>query len=443
MIARLRARRKALLRSGIARNAISLYTLQLGSVILPLATLFFLTRRLGPQQWGRLAFMQALAAYVVFLVTYGFHFSGTREVAQNRHDPDRLAELFVGVLGAKVFLAILSLLIVIPATMLVPPIQRVQSLLWPGMLWAFAVSLSLSWYYQGLERMGIVARWETAARVLSLCAVLVLVHSPADAWKVLVIQGSLLAGAVAVEMAVAYRGVRFRVPTRALVWQTLRMGWSTFLLQGALSLYTIGNGFILGLLTSSTAAVGYYVGAERISKGLATLLNPVTQAIYPRTSHLATHARPEAARLARLSLLLMGAVACLMGVSVFIAAPLLVRVVLGPGFESAVPVLRILALLPPLVVVNNVLAVQWMLALGLDRLVNRVVFAAGLLNVVLAIALVPHYVHVGMAVAVVASEALITAGLFAVLRAKHLDPLALGSMEKPTVPATLMEAEAG
>ena len=68
-----------------------------------------------------------------------------------------------------------------------------------------------------------------------------------------------------------------------------------------------------------------------------------------------------------------------------------------------------------------------MLALGLDHLVNAVVFSACVLNVSLAIILVPHYLHVGMAVAVVSSEALVAFGLYAVLKQRHLDPAAVAA----------------
>jgi PST family polysaccharide transporter len=116
-----------------------------------------------------------------------------------------------------------------------------------------------------------------------------------------------------------------------------------------------------------------------------------------------------------------------MGLLIFVGAPILVRLLLGPGFENAVVVLRILALLPPLVALSNVLGIQWMLALRLDRLVNAIVISACVLNISLALILVPRYLHVGMAVAVVASEALVAFGLYTVLRVRHLDPLVIAA----------------
>src|SRR5207245_3008751 len=127
-----------------------------------------------------------------------------------------------------------------------------------------------------------------------------------------------------------------RLPRYMGSWCVVRRCWDTFLLIWSLSFYTIWNVFILGLFAPA-ASVGYFVGAERISKNFATVLSPITQAVFPRTSHLASFARHEAARLARTSLLLMGTVACVMGAIVFLAAPLLVRLLLGPGFDHAVP----------------------------------------------------------------------------------------------------------
>ena len=432
MIARVRGRARGFWRSALVRNATGLYILQVGSWLLPLATIAFLARRLGPENWGSLAFMQALGGYVIYLISYGFNWSATRDVARNRYNPDRLADLLAGVIGAKLALALLALLIVVPAGALVPAIHSHQSLLWPAMLWAFSSGFTPSWFYQGLERMGFVARWDTLARLLSLAVILVVVRTPADTWKVLAVQGGLLLVATCVELGAAYRMVTFRLPTPRLAWQSLRLGWNTFLLAGAVSFYTIGNAFILGLFGSS-AAVAYFAGAERLVKAFGSVVTPLTQAVFPRTSRLAASARGEAARLARNSLFVLGAAGCVWGLAAFVMAPLLIQLLLGPGFEAAIPVLRILALLPPLVALSQVLAVQWMLALGLDRLVNAVVFCASVLNVTLAFILVPRSMEIGMAIAVVASEAFLTVGLYGVLRIRHLDPLVLAGVRDEEV----------
>src|SRR5260370_11982385 len=94
------ARGAQLLQNGVVRNALGLYVLQLGGFLLPIATIVFLARLLGPEGWGSLAFMQAFAGYVMLILTYAFNYSPTQEVGRYRHDPDQLAALICGVPGA-------------------------------------------------------------------------------------------------------------------------------------------------------------------------------------------------------------------------------------------------------------------------------------------------------------------------------------------------------
>lgn len=85
-------------------------------------------------------------------------------------------------------------------------------------------------------------------------------------------------------------------------------------------------------------------------------------------------------------------------------APLIIPLVFGPGYEPSVSALRILSLSIPFVAVSNVLGLQWMLPLGLDRAFNSIIITAGVLNVLLAVVLIRTFGLTGMAGAVVFSE---------------------------------------
>jgi len=123
----------------------------------------------------------------------------------------------------------------------------------------------------------------------------------------------------------------------------------------------------------------------------------------------------------------MGGGGVLMGGVIFLGAPLLVHLVLGRNFEAAVPVLRILALLAPLISLSNVFGIQWMLPLGMDRAFNTIILLAGVINVILAVILAPVYSDIGMAWAVVSAEAFVTGGIYLLLRWQKLDPMSYAS----------------
>jgi PST family polysaccharide transporter len=194
-----------------------------------------------------------------------------------------------------------------------------------------------------------------------------------------------------------------------------------FLFRSTVCLYTTANSVILGAFVSPVL-VGYYNGAEKIAKVCLGLLSPISQAVYPRMGYVAKQSPGKGARLVRFSLAVMGGGGVLVAAVLWVSAPVAQRIVLGRGYEGAVPVIRVLAVLVPSIAVSNVLGAQWMLPLGMDRVFNRIILAAGLVNVGLALVLAPRLGPVGMALAVVAAEAFVTIAQFCVLRLKSMDP---------------------
>lgn len=406
----------------LVQNALSLFGVQVASYVVPLITIPYLARVLGASGWGMVAFAQALGSYVALVGEYGFSLSATREVARHRQDREKLTHILAGVLGAKIVLAVASLLVAIVVRYWVPLFREHPILLWWGMFWALAKAFSMLWFFQGFERMKLVATLDISGQALATAGIFILVHRPDDGWLVLAVQGLGYFLSFAVGLALAYRQLPFRLPTLSSVWEALRMGWTMFLFRSSVSLYTVGNAFILGLFVSPQF-VGYYAGAEKISKAGFGLLNPISQTLYPRLVHMVHHARDRAVRLARIGVAVMGLGGLAMGAVVFFFAPLLVRIILGDGFGPAVPVLRILCLLPPLIALSNVFGIQWMLPLGMDRPFNTIILIAGAINIVLAVILAPLFGELGMAWAVVVAETFVTGGIYLLLRWRNLDPM--------------------
>jgi PST family polysaccharide transporter len=113
----------------------------------------------------------------------------------------------------------------------------------------------------------------------------------------------------------------------------------------------------------------------------------------------------------------------LLSAVLWIGAPQIIRIFLGPGFEFAIPVMRIMALLPPLVSASISIGLQWMLPLGLDMAYNKIVFSAGVVDLVAVLFLGHRYAHLGTAWAIVICEAFVTTASYLLLRSNHLNPL--------------------
>ncbi|TAM83989.1 MAG: flippase [Acidobacteria bacterium] len=412
----------------LARNVASLYGVQFASYLLPLVTIPYLTRVLGPATWGLLAFAQAFGAYASIGIEYGFNLSATRMVAKNRDSASELANLVAGVAGAKLLLAAGAVVIALALESWVPLFRANPVFLWAALFLAVAQSFSMLWYYQGFEGMRLVAVLDVAGKAAATVGIFTLVHHPEDGWKVLALQagGSLLSVIAATVMV--YREIPIKLPTWQLVRDTLRMGWSMFLFRSSMSLYGAGNAFILGLFASPTA-VGFYAGAERLARALMGLLVPIHQSLYPRLGNLVQHNLPAAKRLARSSRFLMSSAGAVLSLAAFLGAPWAVPLILGRSFRPTVPVLEIMAALPLLDAIGTMFGVLWMVPLGLDRQFNRVVLAGGALNLVLAVVFAPRFAQLGMAAAVVATEVFVVLALYFTLRHMKMGPLAPAQIE--------------
>lgn len=399
-----------LIRHNLVQNAISLSGVQIASYVIPLVTIPYLARVLGAAGWGLVAFAQAFGSYLALVGEYGFALSGTREIARHRGDLGRLTEVVAGVLGAKVLLAGGSVGVGFLALWLVPVFHHHPLLLWCSVFWAVAQAFSMMWFFLGLEQVRLAAWLDIAAKAVSTIAIFFVVRHPGDEWRVLALQGLGFFLSFVVCTWLAYRTVPFQLPSWRSTSESIRMGWTMFLYRSSVSLYTAGNAFILGLFVAPNF-VGYYAGAEKIGKALVSLLNPITQTLYPRLSYLVHKNIGRAASLLKVILVAMGVGGAIAGACVFYGAPVLVRVILGAGFGPSEPVLRIFAWLPLVIGVGAVFGVYWMLPLGMDRAFNIVIASAGVLNLVLATLLAPKAGPVGMAWAVMVSEVCVTVSM--------------------------------
>jgi PST family polysaccharide transporter len=407
--------------STLTHNALAMLGTQIATYAFPLATIPYLARVLGPVHWGLVALAQALGLYLSMVVDFGFNLSATRRIARSRDDMDQVEQIVAGVMGAKVFLAIVCLASMLIAQQFVTSFQNYGIILWAGALSGIGQGFSMLWFYQGMEKMKAPAAMDTLGKATAAVGIFLFVHRQQDAWKVLGLQCVCYWGVTAILLAITYRKIKFCWPNIQTVHRALRDSAAMFLFRSSVSLYTTANALILGAV-STPLAVGLYSGAERLVKAFVNLLNPLTQSLYPRLSRLLATDREGAVSLARLSLIVMTLAGLVMCMLTFAAAPLITRVVLGPAYGPAIPVMRVLSLLLPAIAASTVLGIQWMLPLGMEAVYNKIVILAGFLNLTLALCWALRWQQMGMACAVVVSEYLVTIAICIVLVRRKISP---------------------
>jgi PST family polysaccharide transporter len=117
---------------------------------------------------------------------------------------------------------------------------------------------------------------------------------------------------------------------------------------------------------------------------------------------------------------IQGSIALCLSLGLFLVAPPLIRIFYGPAYDQTIDVLRWLAILPFLVGLSNVLGIHTMMAMGMNRLVSRILISAGALNVAILYFLAHRFGAVGAAMAVVTTETFVTVAMALILRRRKV-----------------------
>ena len=396
----------------LVRNAATLFSGQAIGLILPLTTIPYIARVLRPEGWAPVLVAQALGNWLVLMLEYGFDLSGTRSVARARHDPDSLPEVVRGVQGAKLLLVPLATLILFVAFFAAPALRQHKELLLPTLAFAVLRGLNPFWFFQGIERVRGAVAVEAIAKTVAALGVFAVVRHPADGWRVIALQ----AVTAAVSFGILTRWMAGETtllrPGVASGLATLRRSSIVFGVRAASGLSAQANTFVLSVL-ANPVAVAAFGGTERIVRAAINLLQPLTWALFPRVSFLSASYPANARRLIMQCLLGVGLFGGAIGLTAFAGAPLLVHVLLGAGYEAAIPAMRVFAALAPLAAVNTVMGLYWAVPFGHERAFLKTIVAAAAVNLALAVVLVPNWGATGMCAATVGAELFVSFVLLA------------------------------
>lgn len=411
-------------RKKLTENFLSLSVLQGLNYLLPLITLPYLVRVLGPEKYGLVAFAQAFIAYFGILTDYGFNLSATREISVQRENKEKISAIFSSVMLIKFVFLILSFILM---SVLVFSIHKFRNE-WLLYFLTFGTVLGQVlfpiWFFQGIERMKYITWLNIIAKTIFTVLVFVIIRQKTDYIYVpfLGALGTIISGILALGIIRKHFKVNFHLPSKNEVIHQLREGWYIFISTVAISLYSISNTFILGLFASNTI-VGYYSGAEKIINAVQGLLSPVSQTIYPHISKIASESKERALKFLQKITILIGSSSFVLSLLIFLLAEVVVKILLGGQYLESIKVLRILSFLPFIVGLSNIFGIQTMLTFDYKKAFSNILIIASLINITLAFILVPFFFHIGIAFAVVISETFVTIVMFVYLQRKGIKVL--------------------
>lgn len=266
-------------------NTISLAIIQILNYVLPFITLPYLSRVLDVDRLGLVFFAQVFMDYFFRLAMFGFDFSGVRSIAINRDDKEKTNLIFNSILCVQLIFLIISFIILSVLIILVPKFRADAIVYYFTFLSVIGNIFIFTWFYQGMERMKFITILNIITKIIGLLLIFLFIKNNNDYYLVPLFNslGALVAGIISLIFIKKVFKIKFFIPNKEDIINTIKYSSQFFLTKVAIALYRQTNAFVLGLAVS-TSAVAYYTSADKIFWAIFALYNTFINALFPYMS---------------------------------------------------------------------------------------------------------------------------------------------------------------
>lgn len=415
-----------------AINVASLFSLHVANMLLPLLTVPYVVRIIGPERLGLLNFSQAFITYFIMLINYGFDMASVRIIAANRNNQAVINQVFSEVMVGKALLWVLSSVIFGSIVYFVPEFRAHYWLHVCTFITCVGIVFFPVWLFQAMESLGQVALFNTIIKVLVTLTVFVAIRQPDDyIYQNLSLSvAQVIIGIVAFYVALKKFKITFSWPAASALIKRFRDDSTLFFTSVVATIYAYSNSFLLGIFSTAYSVGIFSAGVRIVSIAQAFVSMALNQAFFPIVASAFGESKERGLTIVRTIFFPVMALMLFISVGMWVTAPLLISLLYGAKFTDAITVLRIVSLLPITLGLNNLLGVHTMLSLRMDKAFFRISVAGSIISLTLNALLIQRYTYVGVACSWVITEVFVCLAFYIYLRYKGIKVVSLTHMQE-------------
>ncbi|MEP2670030.1 MAG: oligosaccharide flippase family protein [Cyclobacteriaceae bacterium] len=403
----------------VIRNAFYLLLSQGVNYLIPLVQLPILFRILSIEKIGALNIAQSYSQYFIVLIEFGFNYTATKYVALNRDNRYKLDSIFSGILSIRFILASIGAIVYFP---LLGKISQSGEMYFFYIIYfgvVFSYVLNVSWFFQGMQDMKIFTIISTGMKLLILLCIVTLVNSDDEFTKIGIIYSIfyITSALIGFTVAIFRFKIRFNLVKIHELFEFVKDAVVVFLGNVSAMLYTYSNIFLLGVLISETA-VGIFVSADKLMKIGQTMFASASIALFPYLS--TKFSKSNSRQFVRKLSLFCSIPMVIFTMVLFFGADFLVEVFTGDVNINASTCLKVLSPVPIIVTLSHVFGVQVMLNKGYNKEYLLILVAVALINFIISPILIRTYQYVGLSIATVIVEFIVTISMGFFLYSKKI-----------------------
>jgi len=363
----------------------------------------YLSRVLGPEGVGVQSYTNSIQYYFLLFAILGTMDYGAREISRNRDSRENYSRAFWEIECVTVITSGICLIAWILFLLCSSEYRLYYIVLIPNLL---SVMVDITWFYNGLERIHIIAVRNALFKTLNIVLIFLLVRGREDAALGLFIN-SCIAFASALSLWLGMRGMVDRPAVKLQnCWKRFQETLIYFLPTIAISIYSVLDKTMIGVITGADAQNGYYEEATKLINTIKmvaiTVLNSVMGV---HSAYLFKQQKMDEIKWYNdmsVNYTLFFGVGSMFGL--FAVAKDFVPIFFGPGYDEVTVLLYILSPIVPVIGISSSLGTHYYTPGGYIKEATSFLMTGAATNVILNIFLIRTWSARGAAVASVMAE---------------------------------------
>ena len=400
--------------NSLLSNSLYLYLSHFADYLLALIIIPVIAKNVGAEEFGKIGIAQTYGIFIFLLMEFGSSLVVTRKIALIKRDLHSL-KIFIGkILTFKILIIPIVFTMTYLANYYIPIFKLNPNFIVIVTVGSIFQGISPVWYFQGIERMKIIALSKVIFRLASFVAIVFFVKTPSDSWIVLF---SFSFSSIVICLLLYLQMIRqigkINLVRPKEVKSIFFKSVNSFLISIIPVIHQNISIIILSFF-ASPLQLGFYYGANKIYRAFNSLYSPISQAFFPIISSLYNRNRANSKIAIKKYLRMMTAIGFLFFIINFCFSGFIVKILLGTKFLEAEPLLKIFSFVLPLTAISNSLGRQWLMAINKDFFYLSTIIISSLVSFIFFIFFVENFGTISIPISLILFElsALIIMNIF-------------------------------
>ena len=254
---------------------------QLFVLLVPLVTIPYVNRVLGPTGIGINSYTNSIVQYFILFGSLGVNMYGNREIAYTRDSPKRMSKTFWEIAIMRMIsigLAIIAYFVFILLSKQYRFFYVIQGIALVG------AAFDVSWLFQGLENFRVTVLRNAFVKIIGLILIFSFVKTAADTWiYVLILAASQTIGYLTLWPQLRHLVDPVKLKSLNLI-RHIRPSLTLLVPQIATQVYLQLNKTMLGVLRGVEAS-GFYDNSDKIVKMVLAIITATGTVLLPHVAH--------------------------------------------------------------------------------------------------------------------------------------------------------------